>query len=111
MKSVLEKLLKRQAYPVEIEGETLFVRALTTGESLRVATFNETDKLVFALSRCMCGQDGSDLFPTYDGESDANYIKRMAATVNEFPQPLTERLTTAIGKVSKVPSPEDLQKN
>jgi hypothetical protein len=111
MKSVLEKLLKRQAYPVEIEGETLYVRGLTTGESFRASLLNERQRLMYAVGKCLCNPDGSDIYEQAKEETEIAYAARMTEVVDQFPQRMTQQLTTAISKVSKVPSPEDLQKN
>jgi len=100
MKSVL---LKRRPRPVELDGGTVHVRSLTLAEIEQMQALaragDEVATAVFVLSRGLVNADGSQTF-----EPDAPDVK-------DLPGDVIAALMEAIGKASKPPSVERLEKN
>lgn len=58
------KLTARKVEPVIIEGETLYLRSLTAGQSMRIGKRGKQTDTLDYLSESICKEDGSALFPS-----------------------------------------------
>jgi len=109
--SVIERLRKRRSYPVEIDGETIKIRALLESELKAVAEFRDDDESIgYAIGCAILNEDGSQLF-TLDMETPKEFGARVLLCL-DLPSDTKAELTTKILKLSQGPlKPEDLKKN
>lgn len=90
-----DKLLKRKPKPLEIDGETIYVRSLTIAEFLHVEGMQKDESrqsefVGYLISRAVTDEDGTPIFAT---ETDP--------AINDLPLDLVARLTTEITQLSK----------
>lgn len=112
MSKVLGLLAKRRCYRVEIGDDTLYVRPLTIGESREFNKLEDHDtRAAFGLGCALCNEDGTPVFERQPGEDSAAFALRITPDLEAVPQDTLILISEAVGKVSKVPSLETLQKN
>lgn len=56
------KLTARRVEPVVIEGETLYLRSLTAGQSMRISKSGKQGDTLDYLAESICAEDGNALF-------------------------------------------------
>ena len=79
MASIFDRISKRAAFPVEINGETIHVCEPTWDEIDRFKAFAGGVELGHALTLALClvNPDGSKAFPAAEGENDEALAKRV----------------------------------
>jgi hypothetical protein len=109
MATVAERLQKRRFYPIEIEGETVHVRALLQSETKRMMEFGgEPESFGFALGCCLLNDDGSPAYTANPEEGDKAFGARVLAEL-DLPSDTTGELCHRIAALAK--GPPDLAKN
>ena len=111
MSSVIQKLLKRRCYPVSIAGEEMHLRMLTIGEGDVLDKLKDSEKTLFAVGCSLVDADGKQQLPRQPDESYAAYAARLSMELADMGQDMLGELMSAILKLAKIPSPENLQKN
>lgn len=110
--SVIDKLRKRRCYPVEIDGETLHVTALTTRV---IAALSEVDDNGIWSSGVVLGfgllnDDETPVFQQRESESFVDFGNRVIDEL-DAPLPIVTQLVEAIKKVTRPADAETLAKN
>lgn len=110
--SVIDRLRKRRAYPVSIDGEEIKIRALLESELKAVSDFRDDDESIgFAIGCSVLDADGSQMFMAKQGESPKEFGGRILAEL-DLPSDTKAELTSKILKLSQGPlKPDDLKKN
>ena len=95
-----ERLLKKRPRAVDIEGEPVFVRAMTMAEILKVEALSagnddakKYEALTYIVAACVVEVDGSAVF---SGADDA--------AIQDLPIDVLKRLVDEVNKASGVPS-------
>jgi hypothetical protein len=109
MASILQRVAKRAAYPVETGCGTLYVCEPTFRDIDRVQRLKNSSSLSLALM--LVTEDGRPLVPQGDGESDQAYADRMKEEVAELTPSDMRKLTEAVERMIKPIDPGDLAKN
>lgn len=74
---MFDKLKKRRAYPVDGVDDT-YVRLLTQDEKPRLSKLDGDPKGYFLFGKIIVHQDGSQVCPQHEGESDEDFSNRVA---------------------------------
>lgn len=112
MSNVLERLKKKRGSPVEIEGDTFYVRSLTIGEMKRLNELDDTAKVAFAIGCSLVNQDGSQVMPDKaNGETDAEWSTRIGEQLVDVPGSTVLAINEAIARLIKPSKPEAVAKN
>ncbi len=113
MASIFDRIAKRAAFPVTINGETIHVCEPTWDEIDRAKNFTGGAELSHALTLAIClvNSDGSKAFPAADGEDDTTLAKRVRSQAGSI-QPSTIRaIEAAVAKLTTPADPGELAKN
>lgn len=106
---VLQKCAKRRCYPVEIDGETIHVRAMTLDEIGRLQVVDKDEKTVFLLACGIVEPSGEQAVSGKQAdETDSAWLKRIGPELDVIPADTALELLKNIDKVSKPGS--DLEK-
>lgn len=115
MASIFDRLEKRQAFPVELRGGTIYLREPTFADLKRISTIaKDSDNRAGALAVALCvvEEDGTIAFPPADGESDADLADRVLTAVEGRLTPSDMRkIEDGIKKLTAPPDAEELAKN
>lgn len=111
MSSVIQRLLKRNAYPVAIGSETVHVRPLTLGEAAFIDEVDGTEKVGWVIGNALVNDAGEPEFKRSEGESNAAFARRVGDAISEIPQDTLAAISAGIEKASRVPSTESLKKS
>lgn len=100
-----ERLLKRKPRTVTVEGEEFLIRMPTVREAMEFESLLKSEEtqrraLSYFVAHCLVNDDGSEVF---ESESDP--------ALDDIPIDMLQGLCQAIGKMSKVPSLEKIEKN
>lgn len=124
MSPVLERLRKKRAYPVKIDGDVFHVRSLTIGELRRLdavsvmadSTDSAEEKaqlrtgLFYALAIC-ADETGEAAFPKLVDESDASLARRIKDEFSDVPLETLRAIGEAVQKIGQTPKVETIVKN
>jgi hypothetical protein len=106
---VLQKCAKRRCYPVDVDGETVHVRAVTLDEINRVQELDNDAKTFFLLACGIVESNGEQgVSAKLANEDDVTWIKRVTPELEVIPADTAQLLLKNIDKVSKPGS--DLEK-
>ena len=108
---MFQKITKRKAYPVEIEGETLHVCEPTIGQIERVRKLGGEQSTGLALALCVVSESGVPLFEIIDGESDEDLANRVLVEAKDVTLSAIKALSDAILKLSNPVKPDTVEKN
>lgn len=113
MSSVLARLKKKRGYPVEIDGETFFVRSLTIGELQRLDKLDSEHKTGFVVGCALCGEaSGQQELPRNDNESDTEWSVRVLTELADVPTETIRALSDGVAAIGKTPATlEKITKN
>lgn len=112
MSETFKKLRKKRGTPMELDGDTFYVRDLTLGELRRVDALAKEDKTGFVIGCALCtGVDGGPEIPQQEGETDSNWSKRVAKELEDVPTDKIRELCEGASKSVKVPKTADIVKN
>lgn len=107
--SVVEKLRRRRRYPVEIDGETVHVRAVTDSEKRTVMPFrDEEESFGYLIGKCLLNDDGSAVCEQQSDEDAKAFGARVLAEL-DLPTDTQAQLATTILKLAAGPTPEQLK--
>lgn len=109
MASIIQRVAKRAAYPVETSCGTLHVCEPTFRDIDRVKQMGNSSSLSLAL--LLVNADGSPLVAQQDGETDAAYADRMQVEAAELTPSDIRKLMDAIKRLTEPVDPGDLAKN
>lgn len=108
----LRTLAKRRCYKFDIDGEPFYVRALTIGESREFNKIEDADtKAAFGLGCALCNEDATPVFERQPGEDAVAFATRITPDLEAVPQDTLILISDAVGKVSKDPPMDALQKS
>lgn len=109
--SVIDRLRKRRAYPVSIDGETIKIRAMLESELKLASEFRDDDESIgYAIGCAVLNDDGSQVF-TSNMETPKEFGARVLLAL-DLPSDTKAELTSKILKLSQGPlKPDDLKKN
>jgi len=109
MPSIIQRVAKRAAYPVETSCGTLHVCEPTFRDIDRVQRLGNSSSLSLAL--LMVNADGSPLVPQRENEPDVEYAARMMTELGELTASDMRKITEAIKRLTEPVDPGDLSKN
>lgn len=92
------KLVNRRVEPVVIEGETLYLRSLTAGQSLRIGAGGKAGNSLDYLAESICSEDGSSLFTS---------TKEARAALEDISLSAMTQLMTALNKLNGLGGEDD----
>lgn len=112
MSGVLDRLRKKRGFPVEIDGETYFVRSPTIGELKRLESLEANDKTGFLMGCALCVDAGGlPEFPKDDGETDPAWASRVLDSLSDVPTQTIRALSDGVAALNKAPKLEGVLKN
>jgi hypothetical protein len=112
MSSVVEKIVKRKAWPCELpNGETIHVRALTRGEIKTYNALGEPANDNYFIGCCLVDEAGQQIIARTDGETIEAYSARCEVVADLFDAGAIVAVIEAVAKASKPPKPETAAKN
>lgn len=112
MSKVADRLRKKRGSPVEIDGETFYVRALTLGEHRRLAEMPDHLRTPFLIGCVLCVDAGGDPeLPKLASETYEQWAERIAEPVDDIPTDTIRALSEGVAALSKVPKPASILKN
>jgi hypothetical protein len=113
MSSIDSRCAKRRKYPVELDGETVFVRSLTNAERGQLAGLIDSDQVTAcAIGFGLMDDAGGAGLPQAEAtETLADWIARIQTLIAIWPSDTTLQLREAIAKVTTTPGVEKLIKN
>ena len=112
MSDVLNRLKKKRAYPVTIDGDTFHVRPLTIGELMRLDVIERDQKTGFLLGCALCrDSSGEQEIPQNENESDADWSKRVLQLIADVPTETVRALSEGVATVGRTPNIEAVAKN
>lgn len=110
--SVIDRLRKRRFYPIDIEGETIHIRALLDSELQAVVEFRDNDESVgFAIGCALLNEDKSAAFVLSADETSKQFGARVLKEL-DLPSDTKAEITGKILKLSNGPlKADELKKN
>lgn len=103
MSKAIERLRKRRAYPVSLEGEEVLIRALLTSEAAELmAIKDDAESFGFALGCALVNDDRSPVFTRQPNESPIEFGSRVLAEI-DLPTDTRAELTEKILALSNGP--------
>ncbi len=111
--TVLSRLAKRRCYPVPIDDEKIYVRALTFGQLRDIETLPGELAGSFIFGCGVISDAGAQEIPSLEGESNLEYATRVSDILvdREIPVDTVRDVNAAIMKLMRVPQVEDIAKN
>lgn len=107
--AVIQRLRKRRAYPLEICGEIIHIRAVTRSEREQMKPhMAEEVSYGITLGFGLVTVDGSPVFRINDGESVEDFGERVL-TEADLPDDTRTEICAAIVKLSQGPTKEQLE--
>lgn len=111
MSKVCDKLTKRRAFPVKVNGETIHVRGMTRGEAKVLPGIeNEGLQNVYMLGCCLVEEDGTPSFPRKDGEPVVTWLERIEPEFDGIDAATMFEIGYGIELASKPPKQETAEK-
>ena len=112
MSKTIERLRKRRCYPIEIDGETINVRALLTSEQTELMKIKDHDESFgYAIGCALVNDDRSPVFMQTADETAVDFGARVLAEI-DLPTDTRAELTDLILKLTAGPkSLENAVKN
>lgn len=108
MSSVVERLQKRRRYPIDIDGNDVFIRALKQSERDACEEFkNDEASLGFAIGIALMADNGEPEFTQSKEETAIEFGNRVLDTL-QLPDDTRSQLVNAILKLSNGPTAEQL---
>ena len=111
MSSVFQKVAKRKAYPVEIDGETMHVSEPTFGKIDRFKSLGGEKSTWLALGLCLVSENGETLFTIEPAETDEQFADRVMTDAQDVTPSVVKALSDAIMKLINPVKQEALEKN
>ena len=110
--SVIERLRKRRFYPIDLDGQTIHIRAMLDSELKAVAEFRDDDESVgFAIGCALLNEDKSAAFVRAADETSKQFGARVLEEL-DLPSDTKAEITGKILKLSNGPLKDDeLKKN
>ena len=108
MSSVIERLQRRRHYPIDIDGEKVFVRSMKRPEREACESFKDDEySLGFAIGVALVSESGSPVFHQTDSESAREFGERVLSEL-DLPDDTRSQLVNAILKLSNGPTADQL---
>lgn len=112
MSESLLRLKKKRAFPAQIDGGTVYVRAMTLGELRQMDSLGDDLKTPFMVGCGLCSDaDGTPEFKKESDESAEKWATRIQADTDDIPVNTLKAIADAIAQVGNVPSAETVAKN
>lgn len=111
MSKTLAKYRKRRAWPITVNGEEVQVRSPTGGEWTRSEAIVSDDKNAFLMGIISLEEDGTQLFPQHDGETDADFAKRVKAELSDVETEVIREVIQQMAKGANPPAIGAIVKN
>lgn len=115
MANHFERVAKRAAYPVEINGGTLYVKEPSYDEIDLVKAMTPVDgkdlRTGLTLALCVVNEDGSQAYSRQDGETDEQLASRVLADAKILGPSAIRKISDAIERLLKPAEPDELIKN
>lgn len=111
MSAVIDKVRKRRRWPIELDGETVYIRAMIESEHREVKDFDsDVESYGFAIGCCLLNDDGSAAISRQSGESARDFGARVLREL-DLPVDTRAQLCERIVKLATGPPVETLAKN
>lgn len=107
--SVLAKLAKRKAFPIEVDGETVHIRLMFHREKRELLTLEPMWQQPFVLGCVLVEADGTPVLSRLEGQSAADFA-RQASEAIDFTEETWNVISDKLEKLQK-PNIEALAKN
>ena len=111
MSDVLNRLRKKRGSPINIDGETFYVRSLTIGELTQLDTINADERTGYVVGCALVNEDGSQVIPKADSESSIDYAKRVLQELDDVPTANIKAISDGVANLGKSVKPEAVLKN
>jgi hypothetical protein len=99
---VLQKCAKRRCYPIDIDGETIHVRAITLDEMDRMQVLDKDTKTFFLLACGIVEANGDQgVSAKRSDETDAAWVTRVTSELSVIPADTALQIVKEIDRVSK----------
>tara|TARA_R110000822_G_scaffold66972_3_gene163418 strand:+ start:419 stop:763 length:345 start_codon:yes stop_codon:yes gene_type:complete len=108
MSSVIERLQRRRHYPIDIDGDDVFVRSLTKAERGLCEPFRDDEASIgYAIGVALVSEYGAPVFTATADESPLAFGNRVLDEL-QLPDDTRSQLVTAILKLSNGPTADQL---
>lgn len=111
MSKVLDALRKRRHATATVDGETVYLRAMTLAEVRAQEKLQDIAKAGFAIGCCLTDADGTPAFPRTLEQTDEDYAAAVLEAIGDVPQDTLQRLSQEIGNVNSAGNEEAIRKN
>lgn len=111
MASVFDRIARRKAYPVELNGGTLFVCEPTLGQVKQVQKLDGEQATGLALAFCVVNEDGSPVFTQGCEEGNEQFADRVLKDASVLTPSEMTAISNAIFKLISPAKPDELTKN
>lgn len=112
MSNVLERLRKKRAFPVMIDGQEFHVRTPTIGELRRLDAMTADNRTGFLVGCTLCSDaSGVQEIPKQADEEDAKWAERVLDALADVPTETIRALSDGVAKISQTPTLEVVVKN
>lgn len=111
MASVFDRIARRKAYPVEMNGGTIFVCEPTFKQVKRVQKLEGDAATGMALACCIVNEDGSEVFAQAEGEDDAAFAVRVLDEASVLTPSELKTIQEAIFRLISPANQDELTKN
>lgn len=111
MSGTFDRLKKRTAFPVDIDGEIVHVTEPTMGQISRIQKVNTTDSTGLALGLCVVDSNGVREYTEAEGETDEEFSQRVMELASNCTVSTIKKISEAILRLAKPADMEPLIKN
>ena len=120
MSNIFDRIQKRKAYPITIEGETIFVTEPTLGQISRIQKIDTAHSTGLALGLCLVDFNGNRIFledvrlkddATPECETDEEFSRRVIEQASNCTASTIKIIVEAILKLAKPVKADPLIKN
>lgn len=111
MANIFERIAKRAAHPLEIDGETIYVREPTFGECERVNALTGQQRTGLTLAFCLVTRSGEREYPPQSGESDEALAVRVLSDMSAITPSTLNAIHAKLDTLTKPVDEEKLAKN
>ena len=111
MSSIFDRLAKRSAFPLDIDGVVIHITEPTMGQISRIQKLDVNDATGLAFGLCLVDSNGVREFSELDGETDEGFSRRIMAMTSNCTVSTIKEISKAILRLAKPVEEDTLIKN